>query len=77
MQCDVASIKKLSYSSTMIMHNKNIPNELYSNLDFLFHLSNKNIDVLYGNLLSFILPLPSLNTSLLSLTHLHGYENIN
>jgi hypothetical protein len=75
MQWDVAPIKKLSYNSNVIMHNKIIPDELYSDLDFLFHIYNKNIDVLYG--ICLYLPLPSLDTSLLSLTHLHGYENIN
>jgi hypothetical protein len=54
MQWDVAPIKKLSYNSNVIMHNKIIPDELYSDLYFLFHLYNKNIDVLYGICLSFI-----------------------
>jgi len=41
MQWDVAPIKKLSYNSNVIMHNKIIPDELYSDLDFLFHIYNK------------------------------------
>jgi hypothetical protein len=77
MQWDVAPIRKLSFNSNVIMHNKIILDELYSNLDFLFYLYNKNTDVLYGIFYHLYLPLPSLNTSLLYLTYLHGYENIN
>jgi hypothetical protein len=69
MQWNVAPIKKTSYNSNVIMHNKIIPDELYSNLDFLFHLYNKNIDVLYGIFWSFI-PTSSKHKHLITFSYL-------